>query len=168
MKDKFVIILIVVASISLVSAYAEMGEKSKTPYPYVDPIIEWYDNRMAQYGILFTPEPAYYPSFYIEPLGTISCNEWTPVYGIIPESGLLIFTVTSGDFIGYANVSHMEQFYLINYFYLPCNGVEESGELNVTYMWNDNTDKEFSPNTKVKDMQYKNHFLYVKVPFIVK
>jgi len=158
MNDKFVVILIVIASISLVSAYAEMGEKSKTPYPYVDPIMEYYDNLSYR----TTPyEPVYYESFFIEPIGTVQCDSWTPVYGIIPESGLLVFTVVSGDFIGYSNVSHMEQYYLQNYFYLPCDGVEDSGQIYITYIWNDKTDSEFAPNTKVKNLAIDRGYLQI-------
>ena len=163
MNNKFIIfsmILIIIFTVSslVFVAYAEPGEKS-TQGKYTNHIKEYYDNRMAQYGTLLPLEPVIYSSFYIEPIKSVQCDSWTPVYGLVPESGLLVFTVFSGDFIGYSNVSHMEQFWLINYFYLPCEGVEDFGQINITYIWNDNTDKEFAPNTKVRDMGIDRHYL---------
>lgn len=171
MDDKFAIfciilvILVAVSSMIYITAYAEPGEKSKTPYPYVDPIIEYYDN--LQTYTLTAQEPVYYLSFFIAPLGTVQCDTWNPVYGIIPELGLLTFTITSGDYIGYANVSHMDSFYLLNYFYLPCENIDQDGELYVTYTYNDNTDMEIYPNTKVINMGFDRSYLQITVPFKV-
>ena len=165
MNDKFAIgcitaiVVVCVVTLYFVTANAEMGEISKTPYPYVDPIREYYDN--LQTYTLTAPEPVYYESFFIEPIGTVQCDSWTPVYGIIPESGLLVFTVISGDFIGYSNVSHMEQYYLQNYFYLPCDGVDDFGQIYITYIWNDKTDSEFAPNTKVKNLTIDRGYLQI-------
>lgn len=171
MEDKFaiffiiLIILVAVSSMIYIIAYAEPGEKSKNPYPYTDPVREYYASR--QHYSHSAPEPVYYPSFFIAPLGTVQCDTWNPVYGIIPQLGLLTFTVTSGDYIGYANVSHMESFYLLNYFYLPCENIDQDGELYVTYTYNDNTDMEIYPNTKVTNMGFDMSYLQITVPFKV-
>lgn len=171
MNDKFTIGWITMIAVTcilalyFVTAYAEPGEKSKTPYPYVDPVLEYYDSRLHYSHS--ASEPVYYLSFFIAPLGTVQCDVWNPVYGIIPELGLLTFTVTSGDYIGYANVSHMEAFYLLNYFYLPCENIDQDGELYVTYTYNDNSDKEIYPNTKVTDMGFDRSYLQITVPFKV-
>lgn len=147
------------------AAFAEPGEKStQGTAPYGDPVREYYASKQLQQS----PPAVYYDSFYIKPIVTVQCDSWIPVYGMIPERGLLIFTVFSGDFIGYSNVSHSEKYYLINYFYLPCEGTDEFGQINVTYIWNDSTDHEISPNTKAKDMSIDRHFLQLSQTFQIK
>lgn len=140
------------------------GTPSKTPI-YHDPVREYYD--MKQTHSIHPTEPVYYSGFEIDPIPTVECDSWIPVYGIVPDEGLLFFTIISGDYMGFANVSHNSNYYLMNYFYLPCTGASQA-QLNITYIWNDNDDKEFYPNTKVKDMGIDRHFLQISETFKIK
>jgi len=130
-----IVISLVVAGMGY--SYAELipGAPSVNPWPYVDPIREYYDN--LDYRT--TPhEPVYYPGFYIQPLNQVSCG-LVPVYGIIPPDGILTFTVIIDDYIQFSNVSHNSEFSLINYLQLPC-GLEGSAVLSVYFIYNDSTE----------------------------
>ncbi len=167
-----IITIILLASLSTVAvnmAFAEPvpGAKSTQGYPYVDPIREYYDNKMANAVDITKAKPVYYQGFYIQPLREISCDQWTPVYGIVPKDGILTFTIHSGNAVVFSNVSHNYQFWLINYFYLPCEGIESTATLGVYFIYNDSTDQEIYPDTKVKDLGFTSGAMFLQQTFNV-
>jgi len=164
--ELFVLIVLFLISFSIVEASALEwnGIPSKTPI-YQDPVREYYDARNA--NSIYPSEPVYYYGFEIDPIGVAECDSWVPVYGIVPDEGILFFTVISGNYTGFANVSHHDSYYLMNYFYLPCTGADQA-QLNITYMWNDNDDQEFYPNTKVKGLSIDRHFIQISQTFKIR
>ncbi len=132
---QLLILMTVVVSLSMVAtadAAHEFGEPSHGNQ-YVNHKLAWYDDRQQQYGVYGPAEPVYYAGLTIAPLGTVQCDNWVPVKGIVPNNGILYFTIISGDYIGFHNVSHTGTSYLINYFWLPCTG--NDGMLYVTFMY---------------------------------
>lgn len=111
------------------------------------------------------PRSSEFPAFYIELPDKIQCNNWIPVFGQVPEFGILTWTVISGEYLSFANLSN-PAFGLINYFYLECSSLlQDEGQLNVTFIYNDPKDKEIAPNTKVKDLGIDRNFLYITKTF---
>ena len=164
--ELFVLIGVFLILFSLVEAYALewKGIVSETPI-YKDPVREYYDSRQSH--SLIPSLPVYYDGFMVDPINSAECNSWVPVYGIVPDEGILLFTIISGDYTALANVSHISSYYLLNYFYLPCTGTDQA-QLNVTYIWNDNDDQEYYPNTKVKDMGIDRHFIQLSQTFKIR
>jgi len=166
MNRYLILLSIGLISFSIVesSALEWKGIPSEVPI-YKDPIREYYDlKHLENMKRLPYQEPVYYSAFFIEPIVKAKCNSWIPVYGIVPDKGLLVFSIISGDYVGFANVSHLTSYYLLNYFYLPCTGMDHA-QLNVTYIWNDNKDQEIYPNTKVKDLGIDRHFIHASQSF---
>ena len=165
-RTEFFILVVLLITVSAVQVSAQEwnGEPSKIPI-YHDPVREYYDAK--QKLSTYPTEPVFYPGLYIEPLNEVSCG-WVPVYGIVPKDGILTFTIVSGDFIGWHNVSHNSQFNPINYFYLPCDGIGEEVTLRVYFIFNDPYDQEYHPNTKVKDMGFISGALHRQQTFTVR
>jgi len=161
---QLLILLTVIVSLSVVmSAYAAdvPGEPSHG-YQYVNHKQVWYDERQ-QHAIYGPPEPVYYPSFYFEPLGTVQCDNWIRVEGIVPTNGILYFTIMSGDYIGFHNVSHSKTGYLVNYFWLPCTDAED-GALLATFMYHGDD----SPYpVKAKNESLVRPTFQIEIPFYV-
>jgi len=145
------------AHASQLEIWSDYGEPSKTPI-YVDHVRAWYDAK--QQHATGPPEPVYFSGFYVVIPKQVQCNSWVPVNGIIPKDGLLTFTVISGDYIGFSNVSHMSNSFLINYFWLPCNGADK-GAIYVTFIYSDYS------NTIVKNLIIDKAYLQIEKQFEV-
>ena len=164
----FLIGAVIVTSFIMASgAFAEPGEPStQGTYPVIDPVLQYYEDKQEKAKQLDRSSvQTHFGGFYVELPQKIECDNWIPVSGTVPVNGMLFFTVISGDFVGFHNVSHGDDQYLLNYFWLPCTYAQEAG-LIVTFIYNED-DQEIAPDTKAKNLTIDKPALYLERVFTV-
>jgi len=90
----FLALVILACSIAITIdqfAYAEPGEPSKNPYPYVDPIREYYDNLQLN-AKPYPPAPVYYDPFSLSIEKNPNCG-WISINGRVPDTGMVTVEV---------------------------------------------------------------------------
>jgi len=152
--------------------YLGISEVYASQYPVIDAVRAYHDekNRIAQLEYADgLPVPKQYPSLFITLPETIVCDNWIPVHGNVPEKGMLMWTIISGDYLQFVNVSHSPQLYLLNYFYLPCEGVGADAQINVTFMYLDLPNREpydeVEKMSRVNGLTIERNYLFVQESF---
>ena len=135
--------------------------------PYVDPVRAYYDAKQAESReIRANVQPTYYEAFELYVPAKIECDTLVPIHGIVPHNGLLTWTIISGNFFQYTNLSNNSEWSLINYIYIPCDEItERKATISSTFIFNDPKDNEIEPNTKVKDLRISSLFIHIQKEF---
>jgi len=91
MKVPMFLALLILSSSILITidqfAYAEPGEPSTNPYPYVDPVREYYDNKQLT-AHLYPLPPVYFEPFTLSIDTNPDCG-WIPINGRVPSNGIV-------------------------------------------------------------------------------
>lgn len=141
---KPLIIFLSLSILMVLPAYAEQipGEPSGSFYPYVDPILAYYD-AIQQRGN--TPaEPVLYDDFSISVPQEVECG-WIPITGRVPSEGIVTAVVrqftefdNNSDRVGWLtittqNINSNPAHELRGYVEMPCS--EEPTEYTVFVKW---------------------------------
>ena len=167
-----IVLLVIVTSLALTPSVEgiyklDLDLDSLEYIETVNPARAYYDAKQAESReIRANLQPVYYEAFVVNIPDKVECDTLVPIHGIVPETGLLTWTIVSGDYISYSNLSHSNQWSLLNYLYIPCDEITtKEATIYSTFIFNETVHNEKEPNTKVKGLAIDRHFMHVEQEF---